>query len=202
MIDQYVRSFERWTVGSPERRARLAAELRAHLETAREEGELEATLSRLGGPRQAAQAFSERPAERAASPRRRVLAALVDLTPLALLIVASMWQQHWSIFGFGPYAWEPPDPLMYVLFYGSFVWWAVVPTVLEWRTGRTPGKWMTELRVVSVDGTAPSLRQIVVRRLPLVFAGPLQLVDWGFALSGQGQRAFDRVAGTMVVDDR
>jgi uncharacterized RDD family membrane protein YckC len=41
-----------------------------------------------------------------------------------------------------------------------------------------------------------------VRRLTLIFSGPLQIFDWAFALfNDRRQRAFDIVAKTVVVRD-
>jgi uncharacterized RDD family membrane protein YckC len=58
------------------------------------------------------------------------------------------------------------------------------------------------LRVVTEEGTAPSFGQVVVRRLTLVFSGPLQLIDWAFALfDDRRQRAVEKLAHTMVIQD-
>lgn len=73
---------------------------------------------------------------------------------------------------------------------------------MEWRYGRTPGKAMLGLRAVSEEGTALSFGQAVVRRLTLVFSGPLQLIDWAFALfDPRRQRAVEKLAHTIVIQD-
>jgi len=82
------------------------------------------------------------------------------------------------------------------------LWWFLGLTVMEWRYGRTPGKAMNGLRVVSEDGIALSFGQAVVRRLTLVFSGPLQIIDWVFALfDARRQRAVEKLAHTLVVRD-
>ena len=82
------------------------------------------------------------------------------------------------------------------------LWWFLGLTVMEWRYGRTPGKAMMGLRAVSEEGTALSFGQAVVRRLTLVFSGPLQLIDWGFALfDPRRQRAVEKLAHTIVIKD-
>lgn len=74
--------------------------------------------------------------------------------------------------------------------------------LLEWRYGKTIGKYLVGIRVVAADGAAPSLRASVVRNV-------LRLVDWlpGFYLVGiaallaseRKRRLGDRVAETAVV---
>ncbi|MGI8709193.1 MAG: RDD family protein [Actinomycetota bacterium] len=82
------------------------------------------------------------------------------------------------------------------------LWWTFGLTLMEWRFGRTPGKAMLHLRAVSEDGTALSFGQAVVRRLTLVFSGPLQLIDWAFALfDPRRQRAVEKLAHTLVIHD-
>ncbi len=45
-----------------------------------------------------------------------------------------------------------------------------------------------------------SFGQAVVRRLTLVFTGPLQAIDWVFALfDARRQRAVEKLAHTLVV---
>ncbi|WP_435361538.1 RDD family protein [Haloarchaeobius sp. DFWS5] len=75
-------------------------------------------------------------------------------------------------------------------------------TLAEWRFGKTAGKYLVDIRVVSNDGGKPSLRASLVRNV-------LRLVDWlpmfyvvGIALvalSDRHERLGDRLAGTAVV---
>ena len=82
------------------------------------------------------------------------------------------------------------------------LWWSLGLTVMEWRYGRTPGKAMLGLRAISEEGISLSFGQAVVRRLTLVFSGPLQLIDWAFALfNPRRQRAVEKLARTLVIKD-
>lgn len=84
----------------------------------------------------------------------------------------------------------------------AMIWWVAGLTIMEWRYGRGPGKAIFGLRVVTEDAIAPSFGQVVIRRLTLVFSGPLQLIDWAFALfDPRRQRAVEKLAHTMVIQD-
>jgi hypothetical protein len=159
VIDTYVRDFSRWTAGSPEQRDAVVRELQTHLQEAQEAGLLEQTLERLGSPREAARAFSEGHLVRPARLRCRVPAAVADLLPLAAILFAAYWHPDWP----------GPDPLVFTrlaLIGLAVLWWNLVLPLAEWRTGRTPGKGMFGLRVVSDDSTAISPGQAFLRRVP------------------------------------
>lgn len=203
-VEAYVREFRRWT-RHPVRGERTA-ELRAHLDEARASGDLEGALRRLGTPREAARTFGEGDALAPAPLIRRFAGAVVDYGIITVLVLAGPiaaaiggvegWEVSWT----GVRGSESPWPLVSVPL--GLSWFAVGNTILEWRTGRTPGKALLGMRVASEDGTAPGFWQIVVRRLPLVFSGVLQLVDWLFVFVGdKHQRAFDRVARTIVISE-
>lgn len=74
--------------------------------------------------------------------------------------------------------------------------------LFEWWTGRTIGKALVRIRVVSEDGSTPSIGASVARNV-------LRLVDWlpvfyvvglaTMALSTNSRRLGDRLAGTVVV---
>jgi uncharacterized RDD family membrane protein YckC len=71
------------------------------------------------------------------------------------------------------------------------------------RDGEDPGKRLFGLRVVSEDGTAISAGQAFRRRVPVFVGFPLLVVDAPMAMfDARHRRAFDRVAGTLVVADR
>lgn len=196
MIGTYVRDFGRWTAGSPEQRDAVVRELQAHLEEAQEAGLLEQTLERLGSPREAARAFSEGHLLRPARLRWRVPAAVADLLPLAAVLSAAYWHPDWP----GP---DLLDLTRFALIGLAVLWWNLMLPLAEWRTGRTPGKAMFGLRVVSDNGTAISLGQAFLRRVPTFIASPLLVVDLPVALYDERhRRAFDRVAGTVVVTDQ
>lgn len=217
MNENYLKEFERWTAGPAERRRALSAEFAEHLREAEAAGELGSTLSRLGPPRDAAKAFAAGRELRPAPLGRRIGAFLIDcLIPLSVGI---------AVIGVGTYfgsddassrlfEWardlaEERSPIwgglqvVAALILGmAALWWFIGLTIMEWRYGRTPGKALTGLRVVTEEGTALSFGQAVVRRLTLVFSGPLQLIDWAFALfDPRRQRAVEKLAHTMVIKD-
>jgi uncharacterized RDD family membrane protein YckC len=79
-------------------------------------------------------------------------------------------------------------------------------SALEAWTGQTIGKALTGVRVVDLDGRAPSGRAVVLRAaariidmLPVFY-----LVGWFVMNGGQGprQRLGDRLAGTTVTGDQ
>lgn len=88
----------------------------------------------------------------------------------------------------------------------SFILWLgsgiAYHTVLEWRYGRTFGKYLVKIRVASGDGSPPSLRAAVVRNL-------LRPVDWlplcylvgivATVASDRHRRLGDRLGDTVVV---
>lgn len=215
--DEYLFQFERWVGGSKTHKARVRAELEEHLTGAKQAGELEPTLERLGDPRSAARDFSQGYELRVAPLPRRALAAIMDFGVTVALVMAGLASGTWAATGRDE-ALFPEDLVVefsgdtwYLTSFtvlGGFLvaagvlWWVVILPLIEWRTGRTVGKAALGLRVFAEDGTAPSFGQIVLRRLTLVFSGPLQLVDWAFVFfNAKRQRAFDILARTMVVRD-
>lgn len=194
MTEQYLKEFERWVAGPTAHKQQLRAELEAHLREAEAAGDAGA-LSRLGTPREAAEAFSQGYTLPVASPWRRFAAWVTDIAVLMvagllLALPASLILGRWG------------EATLLIVWFGAFVWWVVGLTLLEWRNGRTPGKKALGLRVIAESGAAPSFWQIVVRRLTLVFSGPLQLIDWGFMFFNEKhQRGLDILAKTLVVRD-
>ena len=217
MNQNYLKEFERWTAGPAERRAALSAEFAEHLREAEAAGELGSTLERLGPPRDAAKAFAAGHELRPSPLPRRIAAFLIDCALPALVVISVivigtfLGSEHAAhqLFDWARDLAEERTPLWGALQITAAVmigfaglWWVVGLTVMEWRYGRTPGKAMMGLRVVSEDGIALSFGQAVVRRLTLVFSGPLQVIDWAFALfNPRRQRAVERLAETMVVQD-
>jgi Predicted membrane protein/domain len=73
--------------------------------------------------------------------------------------------------------------------------------ILPVATGKSFGKMVTGLRIVSIDGTEPSVRRIIVRQL---VAGVLFLLTAGLsfffsAFSSKGRALHDYIAGTTVI---
>ncbi|MGH2807916.1 MAG: RDD family protein [Actinomycetota bacterium] len=204
----YVDEFERWTTGPAERRTTVRAELEEHLLEAEGAGELESALDRLGTPRDAARAFATGYQLRPAPLLRRAVAALVDIAVtaaifLAGLLVFSQGGSGDSVVRIVSYETRAEiSAVGFLIGLSAFAWWVVGLTLCEWRYQRTPGKALMGLRVTSDDGLAPSFWQVVVRRLTLVFSGPLQIIDWVFALfDKRRQRAIEKLARTIVVYD-
>lgn len=214
--DEYLFQFERWVGGSKQRKTRARAELDEHLDGAEQAGDLDSALTRLGDPHSAARDFTSGYTLSPAPLPRRFIAVFIDLLVLAILIGVGLSVGTWVpsrddaifpedlVLEFGGENW-------YLTSFGGVgitllalggLWWIVILPLLEWRTGRTLGKAALGLRVYAEDGTAPSFGQIVVRRLSLIFSGPLQLFDWGFVFFNvKRQRAFEVLAKTVVVNE-
>jgi uncharacterized RDD family membrane protein YckC len=69
-------------------------------------------------------------------------------------------------------------------------------TLTEVRIGRTVGKWLLGLRVVTVDGKTPTQSQLMTRNL-LRVVDPLVMI----LVSPLRQRSADTVAGTVVIEE-
>ena len=217
MNENYLKEFERWTAGPPARRKAVSAEFAEHLREAEAAGELGSTLTRLGPPRDAAKAFAAGRELEPAPLVRRIFAFVIDLAiPLLFLALVmalgtalGSGDESNRLDTFFTRISEELSVTWGLLEIGALflvglagLWWFLGLTVMEWRYGRTPGKAMLRLRAVSEDGTALSFGQAVVRRLTLVFSGPLQLIDWGFALfDSRRQRAVEKLAHTLVIQD-
>lgn len=73
--------------------------------------------------------------------------------------------------------------------------------LLPLATGRTIGKMVTGLRVVSIDGSEPSVGRMLVRQIFVVVLFPLTFgvsFFWS-ALSPKGRALHDYLAGTIVI---
>lgn len=217
MNENYLKEFRRWTAGPRQRREALSAEFAEHLSEAEAAGELGSTLERLGPPRDAAKAFAAGHDLHPAPLVRRIVAAVVEFAiPAAVVaVIVAIGTMLGSedagprIVEFGRDVAREREPVWGVLesfaaasLVLAMMWWVLGVTVMEWRYGQGPGKALLGLRVVTEEGIAPSFGQVVVRRLTLVFSGPLQLIDWAFALfDSRRQRAVEKLAHTMVVQD-
>lgn len=217
MNQNYLKEFQRWAAGPQARRDAVSAEFSEHLREAEEAGELGSTLERLGPPRDAAKAFAAGYDLDPAPLSRRMAAAMIDIAIPAMVVVSVIVagniigseQAVQNLMKFGQDVAQEKEP-EWGVFKGiaaaglvlAMMWWILGLTIMEWRYGRTPGKSVMGLRVVSEEGIALTFGQAVVRRLTLVFSGPLQLIDWGFALfNPQHQRAVEKLAHTLVIED-
>jgi uncharacterized RDD family membrane protein YckC len=206
MTEQYLKEFERWVAGPRTRKAQLRAELEEHLRGAEAAGDVDA-LSRLGTPREAAETFSSGHDSQPARLTRRISAALMDVAVTVILafggVAVGTWGSHMSTsYRNGSDFYASVGVTGAILVAVGMLWWVAGLTLLEWRYGQTLGKKVFGLRVVSESGIAPSFGQVILRRLTMVFSGPLQTIDWAFMFfTKKHQRAFDLVAKTVVVQD-
>jgi uncharacterized RDD family membrane protein YckC len=220
-VGRFVREVERWTPGPEKRQREVLSELEAHLRDAELAGELADVMADFGTPRDAARSLVEGRGRAPAPHWRRALGWLIDVAslvaigalglPLARLAGGTSDRVFVEIehvvflpkLGCAPGPCSTAGDFVFLsLVVAAAFWYAVVMTLLEWRYGRTLGKAVMRTRVISEDGTATTLTQAVIRRLPFFFLGPLQVIDWFFALfDSHRQRAFDRIARTLVVAD-
>ncbi|MFP5352095.1 MAG: RDD family protein [Actinomycetota bacterium] len=217
MNQNYLNEFKRWTAGPDSRREALSAEFAEHLREAEAAGELGSTLDRLGPPRDAAKAFAAGRDLTPAGLGRRIAAFLLEAAVPSLLAIAVIGVGTWlgtdsagsqleefvrDLAAEREPVWGTLQALAAATLALAMLWWSLGLTIMEWRYGRGPGKAALGLRVVTEEGIAPTFGQVIVRRLTLVFSGPLQLIDWAFALfDPRRQRAVEKLAHTMVIQD-
>jgi uncharacterized RDD family membrane protein YckC len=121
----------------------------------------------------------------------RLLAGMIDALPIIAVLV------YGGLTGFAdPSVSSGNSPLFWIAV-GVYV---LHTTLTEWLTGRSLGKMACGLKVISLDGSRPTLGQVVLRNfLRVVDAGlgflPLLLVPF----SPLRQRVGDAAAGTLVV---
>jgi uncharacterized RDD family membrane protein YckC len=185
----------------PDRRARIGADLRAYLADAVAEGESEAgAVRRMGPPEQTAESFLLDAPLPLAPPADRVGAYVLDnvvgaapvigAVALAALLNPDLLVSH------------PQTPALRVvagvLLAGTIAFSVLYFPLFEARTGQTPGKRLFGIAVVKTSGTAVHFWRALLRRLPSLFN--FALLDALFAaFTARRQRAFDIVAGTLVV---
>jgi uncharacterized RDD family membrane protein YckC len=184
----------------PERRARIADDLRSHLADSVAAGESEAgAVRRMGTPEQTAATFLDGVELVPAPISDRLGAYLFDnalfLAPvLAALALLGVRSED----GLASASSPAGELAIGVGVAASIVFSVLYFPFFEARSGQTPGKRLFGIAVVKSSGTAVRLRAAVLRRLPSLFK--FALLDALFALfTARRQRAFDIVAGTMVV---
>lgn len=134
---------------------------------------------------------------RLAGPAARTLAFLIDILAIALVAVFLV-----LVLGFMGVAAEVFGGLLIVAFF--FLWWGYGAACEVLTNGRTAGKAVLGLRVVSQTGLSINPAQAILRNLlrlvdvaPPFFPGVLTM-----ACTRRLQRLGDLAAGTMVVLDR
>ena len=187
----------------PERRARIAADLRSHLAESVAAGESEAgAVRRMGPAEQTAGTFLQGAPLPLASLADRVGAYVLDNVLLAAPVLAAV-----ALVGMRDPAFLAslyrPDTLAGRIMAGAilvatFAVSLLYFPLLEARTGQTPGKRLFGIAVVRASGTAVRFGAALLRRVPSLFS--FALLDAIFApFTARRQRAFDIVAGTLVV---
>lgn len=170
-------------------------DLRMHIEAAMEEGASEEeALARLGPPEEVVAALLEDYAPELASLPSRVGAFLVDAGLVWALVIGSVATMM-PLSG-------TAGPILVVL---GWVWLGAAAIlslvyfpVMEARLGQTVGKMLMGLHVVREDGHPIGWKEAIIRRLPLFFE--VFWLDAVFApFTERKQRAFDLVAGTIVI---
>lgn len=208
-IDDYLKRFDASVIGSSAEKREWHAELASSLEDAKESGDLQGALDRLGPPREAAASFRAANPLPLASLQRRFMAQGIDFLPI--VVVAALGAAHQLAEGDGSFALGFPvglvlssaDPLWLNVVRGLVaVWsWLGLAAIEAAWSGRTPGKALMGLRTVSDDGTVVTLGQAIARRWSILFGVPAW-IDWAGALfTDRRQRLLDLLAHTIVVAD-
>lgn len=187
----------------PERRARIAADLRSHLAESVAAGESEAgAVRRMGPAEQTASTFLQGAPLPLAPLADRIGAYVLDNALLVAPVLAAF-----ALAGMRDPAWlasleNPATPGARIVV-GAVVVATIAVSLLyfplfEARTGQTPGKRIFGIAVVRASGTGVRFGTALLRRLPSLFN--FALLDAVFApFTARRQRAFDIVAGTLVV---
>jgi uncharacterized RDD family membrane protein YckC len=213
-VNEYARQVMDLIPPAHPERDRIELDLRAHLEetVAELEGSPSAAFDRMGDPREVALAYLAEIPMRYAGVGRRVLAFFIDmLAGLAVLgTVAIMVLLVFGVLAVAEETTRPGPPEMSLALLAvtgiAFVLSLALLSiayfpVLEWRFGQTLGKYLLGIYVVREDGLRPSLPATIVRRIP--FFLEFFWIDAIVAFfTERNQRAFDLVAGTVVVENR
>ena len=175
-------------------REQIAAELRSHIAERLAHGHsLDDVLHQLGDPVTLAQSYLSAEPLVSAPFGSRAIAKIVD----AIIVVLVMCPATWYLSGLAPRDFRPVAAI-FVAVVGSALVFGIYTMVSEYRGGKTVGKHLRGLRVVSENGARISMGQAFVRQLPMF----LQVfwIDAMFALfTDRSQRAFEMLSKTRVV---
>lgn len=175
------------------RREQIAMELRGHISERVNAGEpLHEILEHLGDPVALAESYLSAVPLIAGDWWSRATARLIDVgLPVVLLapVACLIWLAT-------PPEWVPPLLFISVFVGGATI--AIYPMVAEAKYGRTLGKHLRGLRVVTESGMRISSGQAIVRNLPWLLE--VWWIDALFALfTDRSQRAFELLSKTRVV---
>lgn len=175
------------------KREQIAMELRGHISERVNAGEpLEEVLEHLGDPVALAESYLSAVPLIAGDFWSRATARLIDFgLPVVLLapVACLMWLA-------APLEWVPVLMFIFTFVGGATI--AIYPMVAEAKYGKTLGKHLRGLRVVTESGLRISTGQAVVRNLPWLLE--VWWIDALFALfTDRRQRAFELLSKTRVV---
>lgn len=193
-LEMYLRDLERELRLLPaERRQDIIQQLRGDYEAKIAEQGAAKVLGALPVPAELAREFAADLPLKPAGHLRRILAFALDILVMLLPILAVLWLLVHAV------AWQ--STLVLVLGIMTIIGIIVLYFPLtEGMFGRTAGKFFTGLLVTREDGRPCGFAESFLRRIPFWFN--LLLIDAIFALFLAGrQRAFDRVAKTLVVEN-
>ncbi len=203
-IDEYVRQvMENVPAASPER-SRIQLDLRMHLEeTAAAQESMQEAIHRMGDPREVALAYLADVPVLLASVGRRTAAFLIDIGLGLLVLCSGAALVGVSLLTFGLLGADEVPLSLGVLVFAPIAIAVLLMSlgyfpVLEWRYGQTLGKWLLGIHVVTENGLRLGMMKAIVRRIP--FFLEFFWIDAIVAIfTERKQRAFDLVAGTIVV---
>ena len=175
------------------RREQIAMELRGHISERVNAGQpLEEVLEHLGDPVVLAESYLSAVPLVAGDCWSRATARLIDFG-LPVVLMAPVASLIWFA---SPPQWVPVLLFIYLFVGGTTI--AVYPMVAEAKYGKTVGKHLRGLRVVTESGTRISTGQAIVRNLPWLLE--VWWIDALFALfTDKRQRAFELLSKTRVV---
>ena len=210
IANQYVQKVMDLIFASEEDRRRIRADLEAHLQEGLAGGEEAAALvERMGDPREVAAEFMSAVPLQYGGFLRRTAAFLIDLLVVllfaglaAVLTVSLSTAVPQHPVGF----WEnlAGGVLILMILVSANACIAIILAyfpLLEGRFGRTLGKRLLGLRVLSEDGLPASYWQAILRRLSL-FLELLPIEALFMPFHPRKQRWFDILAKTVVVRER
>ncbi len=174
-------------------RDQIALELRGRIDERLAAGQsLDTALGQLGDPTRLAESYLSAVPLRSAPFFVRALARLMDFA-VVTVVIAPVAIGLWF---FGDVRYMPWGLFLYLIVGSMLV--AIYPIVAEAVYGRTLGKHVFGLRVVTESGTRITWLQAVVRNLPIFLQ--IFMIDALFALfTERSQRAFELLSRTRVV---
>ena len=191
--DDYINRVLSFLPRATPERAKIALELRSHIEERTSHGQpVDAVLQQLGDPARLAESYLSAVPLEPASFLARAAAKLIDVAVVVAIVVPAL--------GFVWYRWpEFVFPFAFVAaVIGGSLGFCAYTVATEYWMGQTVGKRILGLQVVRESGAPISLGQAIVRLLPVAFQ--FYWVDVLFALfTDRHQRAFELLSKTRVV---